>query len=65
MPTPTPNFVQIGVVLPNLLTAIDTLGDLWLIQIHPHALMNPFNMTTTSWHPTLFAIKPDLTVLST
>ena len=65
MATPRPNFVQIGVVLPNLLTALDNQGDIWLVQIHPHTLMNPANMTTNDWHPFLFAIKPDMTVLST
>lgn len=65
MPAPKPNFVQIGVVLPNLLMALDTQGDIWLIQIHPHSQMNPVNMTPIEWHPILYAIKPDITVVST
>ncbi len=66
MPTPHPNFTQIGVVLPNLLTALDAQENVWLIQIHPHTLMNPVNMTDVkTWNPILYATKPDLQVIST
>lgn len=62
---PTPNFTQIAVIQTNLLAAVDTLGDIWLVQLHPHSEMNPSNMTKPTWSPTLYAVKPTLQIVTT
>ena len=64
MPITAPNFVQIGVVLPNLLTALDTQGNIWLIQAHPHIDMNPVKMSHPDWFPFLFCVKPSVVVFT-